>query len=176
MKRWLLFPAILVLCMLLGGCAVQQTKQLSPESLQFSFANPAVLTVGEPTYSCVVRHDLTQKTRISFTEEGALQSFSFEKTPEKLTVSYGELTYPVRSAGFPEDSPLCLLAGLLDYSQSYTNLTPVGEREFTGEYQGQSFTLTANADGSLQQLTVEQGFTVEFLPATDSSDKTESVS
>lgn len=174
MKRWLLFPVMLVLCMLLGGCAVQQTKQLSPESLQFSFANPAVLTVGEQTYSCVVWHDLTQKTRISFTEEGALQSFSFEKTPEKLTVSYGELTYPVRSAGFPEDSPLCLLAGLLDYSQSYTNLTPAGGTQFTGEYQGQSFMLTANADGSLRQLSMERGVTVEFLPEPDGSNETAS--
>ncbi len=174
MKRWLLFPVMLVLCMLLGGCAVQQTKQLSPESLQFSFANPAVLTIGEQTYSCVVRHDLTQKTRISFTEEGALQSFSFEKTPEKLTVSYGELTYPVRSAGFPEDSPLCLLAGLLDYSQSYTNLMPAGGTQFTGEYQGQSFTLTANADGSLRQLSMERGVTVEFLPEPDGSNETAS--
>ena len=103
-----------------------------------------------------------------------MQSFSFEKTPEKLTVSYGKLTYPVRSAGFPEDSPLCLLAGLLDYSQSYTNLTPAGGTQFTGEYQGQSFMLTANADGSLRQLSMERGVTVEFLPELDGSNETAS--
>ena len=75
MKRWLLFPVMFVLCMLLGGCAVQQTKQLSPESLQFSFANPAVLTVGEQTYSCVLRRTDLSRSFCRFSRGQSAVSF-----------------------------------------------------------------------------------------------------
>ena len=165
MKKWLIPLLVAAVCLAVCGCesgALLQ-KEIGAEELRLTFDVPAEIHVGEAVYACQISHDITQRTQITLTDDGALQGLQYQQSGDGTALSYQSLIYGVRKAGFPKESSFPVIADVLDYAQSYVNLTAAGNNTFTGSINGNAFQVTADSQGTITAISTED-LQVVFQP------------